>query len=617
MNRSMRSVFHTGLAGVLLSSCAGLAGAADGPVLPTDETKIGMIELDGSLAEQPGPLAWLLGPGKHHTLPDVISTLHECATNPTIKGLVIRLKDFHLSATQTEELGAAIQKVRAAGKKVHVFAEALDNSDLELGSYADEILLQPGGAVSLTGIYGEEMFLADTLAWIGLKAEMVQIGDYKGASEQMANNKPSPAWDQNINQLLDSLYAHRRDKLKAGRKLDDAKLDAAMKELWMADGTAAKKAGIIDAEVDFPDILEHLDKAYGSEVTITDDLLSDDSHPKLDMSNPFMMLSKLMQKPDTHPSKPTIAVLHIEGTIVDGDSSGGGLMGGEGSTGSRTVRQAIEDILDEDNIKGVVVRINSPGGSAVASEVMWQGLKKLQQHKPVWVSVGTMAASGGYYCAVAGQKLYVNPTSIVGSIGVVGGKIDMTGLFTMLKVNVVPRSRGPMPSLFRTVGPWSPEEFAMVRHKMSETYDLFTKRVSAGRQGIELAKTAEGRLFTGDKAIALKMADKVGGLSDCLADLAAELSLGDDFGVMNFPGPKSIPDILQDTFGVDAPHLNFGSSAPSPNWRAAGGLHELAAIAREVVGPRAWPQVEQAIDGALQLRKEPVLLVAPSVLILR
>ena len=609
MNRFLRSALFAGLSAVSLSALAGTAAAAG-------DTKLAMIELDGGLAEQPGPLAWLLGPGKKHTLADVVNTLHECAHDDSVKGVVIRLKDIHLGATQTEELGSAIKAVRAAGKKVHVFSESFDNSDLELGSYADEILLQPGGPVSLTGIYGEEMFLADTLAWLGLKAEMVQIGDYKGADEQMMNNKPSPAWDQNINQLLDSLYAHRRDKIKSGRKLDDTKLDAAMKDLWMADGPAAEKAGILDAEVDYPDLLEHLDKVYGTEVTITDDLLSDDK-PKLDISNPFAILGKLMQKPDTHAGKPSIAVLHIEGVIVDGDSSSGGIMGGEGSTGSRTIKQAIEDILEEDNIKGVIVRINSPGGSAVASEMIWQGIKKLEKSKPVWVSVGNMAASGGYYCAVSGQKIYANPTSILGSIGVVGGKIDMTGLLSMLKVNVVPRSRGPMPSLFRTAGPWTPEEFAMVKHKMTETYNLFTKRVTAGRPGIELGKTAEGRLFTGDKALGLKMADKIGGFHDCLTDLATELKLGDDYGVMSYPGPKSIPEMLEDTFGVAAPNLNFGTHAASPNWRAATGLAELAAMAREIVGPQAWPQVEQAIDSALQLRKEPVLLVAPSVLIVR
>lgn len=581
-----------------------VVGAANAPALAA--TKVGLLELEGPLHEEPSPLAWLLGTEGHVTLGDAIAAIDKVGDDANYAGLVIRLKDAELNRTQTEELGAAILKARKAGKKVHVFSEAYGTPEFLLASYADETLVQPGAPVMMTGMHAEEMYLADTLAWAGVKADFVQIGDYKGASEQMVNSKPSKAWDQNIDQLLDGLYGNMRATLKANRKLDDAKLDRAFTDLWLADSAGALKAGMADAAIDYPEILSHLDKLYGREVDLDDGVLAGKKAPGLDTSNPFAMLSKLSQQPDVKPKKPTIAILHLDGTIVDGDSKAGGLMGGEGSVGSRTIRRMVEDLLDEDLIKGVVVRINSPGGSATASEVIWQGLKKLGAKKPVWVSVGSMAASGGYYSAVGGQKIYVNPSSIVGSIGVVGGRMSLDGVYKMVKVNVVDRSRGPRAEMFRSTTPWTPEEIGIVKAKMTETYNQFTARVSAGRPGIDLAKTAEGRLFTGEKAVALKMADKVGGLNDCIHDLAMELGL-DDPAVQHYPGPKSIPEMLQETLGqfAQAP----GVSMPSP-------LASVNAAGEQIFG-KGWSQVREGMLGAMEVRRSPVLLMSPSILIFR
>ncbi|MBL8760573.1 MAG: S49 family peptidase, partial [Phycisphaerae bacterium] len=212
-------------------------------------------------------------------------------------------------------------------------------------------------------------------------------------------------------------------------------------------------------------------------------------------------------------------------------------------------------------------------------------------------------ASGGYYCAVAGDKIYVNPSSIVGSIGVVGGKIAMQGLYDTLKVNVVTRSRGPRAAMFRSTAPWSPDELAVVRGKMKETYDLFTSRVTAGRKGIDLGKTAEGRLFTGSVAVGLKMADKVGGLSDAIADMADSLSMS-DYEVMDVPGPKPLDEVIRDA---------MKGFASSPVRGAA--LEPLAGVIREAVGPHAWPSLRDGVNAMMLLRERGVVLVTPSVIV--
>lgn len=604
----MRHVFRGGWRGVMgavvVVAMAGSAVRAD------DKARVGWVELEGPLAEQPSPFAWLAMGEESPTLRVLVESLLAAAKKDELKGVVIRLKDAELNRTQIEEVGAAMKALRAAGKKVHVLAEAYDAPGLLLASYADEVIVQKGGPVSLPGLYMEEMFLADTLSWVGLKAELVQVGDYKGANEQMTRSKPSATWDENINQLLDSMYGNMRGQLKAGRSMSDAQLDAAMEKAWLAEADDAKEVRLVDSVVDLPELADHLKAKYDAEIAWDKSVIAKPEAAGMDMANPLAIFSMLSKKPDHSPKRETIAVIHIDGTIIDGDSKAGGMFGGEGSTGSRTIRNALEEIRAESLIKGVIVRIDSPGGSATASEVIWQGLRRLAEKKPVWVSVGSMAASGGYYCAVGADKIYVNPSSIVGSIGVVGGKIAMQGLYEKVKVNVVSRARGPRAGMFRS-SPWTEQEVAAIRGKMEETYKLFTSRVSAGRKGIELGKTAEGRLFTGNVAVGLKMADKVGGLDDAIKDLAKAEGLS-GYDVMDYPGPKSIDEIVQDML------KGFGARGPSVNalGRMGGGpVSELAALGEQLLGASKWRQVRESLEALTQLRDGKVMLVMPRVVV--
>ncbi|MBK7404756.1 MAG: S49 family peptidase [Phycisphaerales bacterium] len=582
--------------GMPKSLVAGVVGLAAS--LAFADANVAMVEVSGSLAEQPGSLAWLRASDSFDTLDGLISALQGIAADDSLDGVVIRLKDAQLPRVQVQEIGQAIERIRDSGKRVHVFAENYGDSEILLGSYADERIVQAGGSVTLTGLHMEEMFLADTLSWLGIKADMVQVGDYKGADEMYMQSKPTPAWDWNINQLLDGLYDGMRSQLRTNLGLTDEQLDSAMATGWFSDASAAIDAGLVSAEVDLPVLTDYLQDEYGDDVAWRE--ITPEPGLAFDAMNPFAMLKTLMTPPDHTPDRETIAVLHVVGTIVDGESSPGGLMGGE-SVGSRTIRNALEEILDEPLVRGVVVRIDSPGGSAIASEVIWQGLRRVAAEKPVWVSVGSMAASGGYYTAVGGDKIYVNPSSLVGSIGVVGGKFSMGELYEKLHVHFVERSRGPRANLFSSVEAWSPEERAFVKGKMAETYRLFTSRVEAGRPGIDLTQTAEGRLFTGTRAIEMGMADEIGTLDDTISGLAAELGL-DEYDVMDYPGPKSFEEVVQ---GM------LGGMVTSP----VDGRLEAARAAAELLGPNAWRQVSNAGRALLQFREEPVQAVMPRVMI--
>lgn len=612
-----RPIFRRVLVAAALSAAAlapvslARVSAATAPSVPDESTGVGLIEIHGRPTSQPHALAWLLGTGEHPTLRQIVDLFKEAGDDDDLKGLVVRLREAELNTTQVEEIGQAMQRLRDKGKKVHLFADNYATAELLLGSYADEIMIQAGGGISFPGMHMEEMYMADTFAWVGITPQMVQVGDYKGANEQYMNAAPSPAWDQNISGLLDAIYGNVRARLKAGRKLSDAQLDDAMKASWMALDQTGKRVGLIDSIVDLPVLSAHLENEYKTTITWTN-FDADTEGTRLDTSNPFAMLSRLTAEPKNTATREAIAIVHIDGPIMDGESKEGGLFG-EASVGSTTIRRSLEEIYDEDLIKGVVVRIDSPGGSAIASEVIWQGLKRVGTKKPVWVSVGSMAASGGYYCLVAGDKVYVNPSSIVGSIGVVGGKMALGGVYDKLKLRIKERSRGPMGEMMSSATPWTDDQKLAVRSKMKETYDLFTSRVSAGRAGIDLAKTAEGRLFTGNDAVGLKMADKVGSLDDCLADLAKDRGLeAGEFQVLEYPGPRSLPEVLGEVFGGSA-------NAPNIKQQLAedAGAAMAVGVLKQMVGERNWPAVRNQLSAFMQLRSEPVLLTSPTAVIVK
>ncbi len=603
--KNHETVTGSGLGRLLIAGAASVLAAVGLPAAAAPS--VAVLEIKGTPAETQGA-AGLFGDGNTQTLLGLVETLDTLAVDDAFSGVLIRLKDAALGYTQVEELSAAIRRVREAGKRVDLFAEGYGTTELLLGAHADKVLLQTGGMVSFPGMFMEEMFLADTLSWVGVKAQLVQVGDYKGANEQMTRTAPSPQWDQNISSLLDGLYGNMRSDIMDGRGLSDAQLDDAMKIAWMANGTEAIQSGLIDAEVDLPTLPDWLKSAYGESVKWVNDPYAH-RRAKMDFSNPFAILSQLGKSSEIRISQPTIAVLHINGTIMDGDSSSGGFFGGGSTVGSRTVRNAIEQILKEDLIKGVIVRVDSPGGSAIASEVMWQGLERLKTKKPVWVSVGSMAASGGFYVLSAGDKVFVNPSSIVGSIGVVGGKYSMGELYEKAKVHIVERSRGPMAGLFGSSEAWNAQELEAVRDRMAQTYDLFTSRVEAGRPGIDLSKTAEGRLFVGSDAINLNMADALGGLDDAVNQLAAQVDLS-DFEVVHYPAPPSFEQMLEQMFGgfLQAP--------------VAGASMEIApgsvgAMLRGVLGEQRYRSVVDSLNGITLLQREPVLLVNPRTIIIR
>ncbi|TVQ60634.1 MAG: signal peptide peptidase SppA [Phycisphaerales bacterium] len=594
---------------IAAASAVLVLGCGQAAVLANGSTKVAMLEISGTPTGQPSPFNWLFGDAEP-TLRDYVQSVRTAAGDASLDAIVVRLKDATLTTAQIHEIGAALNHAREHGKRVVLFAENYGGAELLLGAHADQRLIQSGGGVFFPGVLMEEMYLADMLEWAGVKAQLVQVGDYKGANETMTRTAPSKAWDDNITNLLDGIYGNLTTTLGRGMGMSSGEVEDALGKIWFADGATGVEAGVIDAEVDLAVLTDWLGSHMDAVEIAWTDLEVGSGGSSIDTSNPFAIFQMLSRTPSHTPKRETIAIVHVEGAIMDGDSSAGSLFGGA-TAGSRTLRNALETVLAEDQIKGVIVRIDSPGGSAIASEVIWQGLERVKSEKPVWVSIGDMAASGGYYIAVGGDKIYANPSSIVGSIGVVGGKYAVGDLYDKLKINVVTRSRGPMAEMFASNQPWDERQQALIREKMAETYDLFASRVRSGRPSIDLDKTAEGRLFVGTQAVELGMVDAIGGLEETITDLAGELGLA-RYDVMHYPGPKSFDDFMKQLtrgFGVSAGGVQLG--------QGTGPLDVVGAALRDTLGERRWSQVRDALNGALLLRDEPVILISPRALIFR
>ncbi|MEM6391610.1 MAG: S49 family peptidase [Planctomycetota bacterium] len=582
------------------------AEAAEAEAEAPEPTKIGYLTLSGTLADSPPPFAWIADPPD--SLRIVLNQIDHVANSDEHAGLFIFLDEPALSLTQVQALSKAIDDASLSGKKVLVFADTYDLRTYLLASAADEIVLQHKGSVALIGLSLEEMYLKGLLNKIGIQASFVQVGKFKGADEQLTRTGPSPEWSANMDNLLDGLYGDIEAKLILNTDLPVEKFDALMANAWTLTDKQLLEAGLVDQLVS-RDVDATLTDAFGEDFEY--DYRMGKSRARELPSNPFALLGAIMNAKPAGTRGPTLAVIHMTGPIMTGDSTiGDGFLSSD-SIGSRTVLDALEEARDDDNIKGVILRLDSPGGSALASELIWQGVRDLAAEKPVYTSIGGMAASGGYYIASATEKIYAQPASILGSIGVVGGKLSMGGLYDMLGIGIHGRSRGPNADLFNSVKPFTPEQEDMVRKSMTVIYDQFLDRVTAGRGNriADLDAVTQGRIFTGTQSIANGLADAEGGILEAQADLADQLGL-DDYAVFHLPRAMGLDEYLNTLFGVSAP----GQMTFLPS-RAAASPELMAA--KRLLSPHAWSALRRQLTAITQLQREPVLLLGPAAISIR
>lgn len=602
----------------LLCAQAIVAQPADQPALAQEQgggKLVGWLELNDALREGPLPFAWMSVDDAGPSLSDVLKQIDTVAKGEQYLGMVVYLDQPQLTMTQVGAIADAVRAARANGKKVLAFSEVYDMRAYLIASACDEILLQHKGGVEVYGLAVEEMYLAGMLEKIGVKADLVQIGKFKGAEDPMTRTGPSPAWDETFDNLLDDMYGQMLERIMDGRRMTREQAEALVAQTWALKDTDLLRQRVVDRLTD-RDMVDALDIAFG-EGFAWDDAMGLAGGAAMP-TNPFMLFQMLFQERTVTTTRPTIAVIHAVGPIHMGESSTGDGLFSSDAIGAKTMVRVLGEARDDDKIKGVVIRMDSPGGSALASEVIWQAVRQVAEKKPVSVSVGGVAASGGYYIACAADQIYVWDQSIIGSIGVVGGKLTLGGLYEWAGISINRRSRGQNADMFNSVEPFTAPQRELVRQAMVTVYDQFTDRVARGRGNriADVSLVAEGRVFTGRQGVASGMADKLGGLDMALTDMAQKLDLKPgNYDLYHLPQPMSLPDFLSGLMSAQSPAMQ---SMTKPAGVAAGAEASAAlATAKRLLGPAAWESVTRSLDGLLMLRDEPVLMLMPHAIIVK
>jgi signal peptide peptidase SppA len=450
-----------------------------------------------------GLLGGLFGP-RRRTLGEVIEAVRRAATDDDVKALVLRIRDAdNLALSDMWELRREIFRFKEkSGKPVYAHFDSANKAEYLLATAADQIYATPSGLVTMPGFSATLFYLKRTLDWIGVKFDLVRAGQFKSAAEPLIAEAPSSATVQAVEAVLDAAWDEWRANIAEARKLDDAVIRGIVENMPALSTPKAKDKGLIDGV------------AYWDEI---EGLMESRDHTNYVLADNYFDRTWVEEswRPD-----PTIAVVEIAGTIVEGPSRFNLLLGE--SCGSDTIVAAINAVAADQRVEAIVLRVNSPGGSGLASDLIWRAVDKARAVKPVVVSMGERAASGGYYVAAPADEIFVSPYTQTGSIGVFIFKPDLSELVTdKLKVGVFTFRRGAMADGESWLRGWTDAERKLVQSAIDESYALFLDRVHAGRgnKGLtreSLAEIAQGRVWPGRKAVELHLADGVGNMADAI-----------------------------------------------------------------------------------------------------
>ncbi|MCC7044530.1 MAG: signal peptide peptidase SppA [Acidobacteria bacterium] len=482
------------------------------------------------------------------SLRSTIDLIRRAKTDTRIKALVIRPATTAALWAQLQELHAALVDFKSSGKPVVAFLEAGGTGDYYIATAASRIVLMPAGQLDLTGLASYELFFRGALDKIGVFPDLLHIGDYKSASNTFTERDFTPAHREMTESLNRDWYEELVRAVAAGRNVSE---EAARGLIdggpYMADGALA--AGLVDA-LAYDDQLDDNEPIQGTE-TITHDHYARAAGPA--------------------PSGPgRIALLYAVGTIASGESS---LDSPTGMVlGSQTFVEWVRKVRVDPSIDAVVVRIDSPGGSAIASEVIWRELMLTRDVKPLVVSLGDVAASGGYYIAAPAHAIVAQPGTLTGSIGVVTGKFVMQGALDKLGVGSATVSTGRLSEIYSPFRPFSAEEREKLSDHMRATYDLFVQRVADGREqpASRIDAVAQGRVWTGRQARELGLVDELGGLDDALRIAGQRARLDPQAGVqlVVYPPKRSLYEILSRQIGSSSSTGALESVFGRPNVKA-------------------------------------------------
>ncbi len=513
----------------------------------------GVMDLGGGIVERQAYSMNPFGGSSGRELRELTQRLRQLAKDSTLMGLVMRVDPFDASLPDVVELRAVMHELRAAGKQLHCHTEGASNATYLFLSACDRIGLAPLGEITIAGPAAMPVHLKPMLDKLGVQADFLHVGAYKGAAEPLTRESPSKEMEETLGAILDRHYETMVEVIAADRKLAPAAVKAAIDQALFP-SPAAKAAKLVDEVVAFEDFRDAAVKGAWTELKTSEDATSDQ------MKTMLKLMRFVGVMPIEKPVGPHVALVYALGDIVDGGSDG--VLGARQQIASHTLVAALRVITADDSVKAVVLRIDSGGGSAQASELIWKAVGELKAKKPVIVSMSDVAASGGYYIASGATKIFALPDTLTGSIGVVGGKIAPGGALKQLGVNTFPMGRGKRATMMASLDPWTAEEREVIQKSMQDVYDVFTGRVAEGRKlPIETVRElAQGRVWTGTKAKALGLVDELGGLDAALAEAAKLAQVEPTTDLEIYPPAPTLRDVFSSFGAVHAP-MGLATSA--------------------------------------------------------
>ncbi len=450
--------------------------------------------------------------------------LRRAATDNHIRALELKGGDeLGLGPAARSELRRALEVFRQSGKPILAWASDWDQGDYDLAVLARRLLIAPGGSLVLNGLGTELPYFAEALERLGVQVQVTRVGAYKSAVEPFIRSSMSPAEREQLQALLDDRWSALVGNYAEGRRLEPAQVQRLAIETGLFTASDAQAAKLVDAQVYEDDLDGELHSLLK--------LPADRDLPEVDLADYAAAVVPDLKKT----SKREVAVLYASGAISEGgDDSDAGI------TATDLVPR-INDLADADAVKAVVLRIDSPGGGATASEAILRALRQLQKHKPLVVSMGDTAASGGYWISSSANRIFAEANTITGSIGVFGAYPNIAGLGDRLGINFEPVRTSPRADLFSLTRPRSEAELKILQRGVDQVYDDFLERVSQGRklEREQVQAIAQGRVWTGRQALERGLVDELGGLEQAIRSAAKLARLGDDWQIRHeFQEPR-------------------------------------------------------------------------------
>lgn len=593
---------------------------AQGTTQADGKRQVAVFRLHGPLQEAPREfdLAWDMEP--RHSLFDLLRRFRQAQDDPSLKAVVLTFDKPSLGWGQMQEMRAEIVRLREAGKDVYCYIEDASSSLYLLTSVASKVVMTPTGMLNLLGLHVDQAYFKGLLDKLQLEADVVQIGSYKAAAEPFTRTAPSDEAREMIEWLVDDLFEQMVGMIAKARDLPAERVRQLIDQ-GPFHATQALEAGLVDELAHTDTFVESIRERHGRDITFAHDY-GKDEQPELDFSNLFrffQQIGQMMNRP-TPARKDAVAVIYVNGMIVTGRTEQS-LFGEAGSTGSTTVRRALDRAVRDDSIKAIVLRVDSPGGSALASDIIWHAAREADKAKPVVASMGNLAASGGYYVSTGGRQIVADPGTITGSIGVFGGKLVTRDLWGWVGLTFHETQRGRNADLYSSARPFDERQRQVITGTLERIYDEFKDRVAQSR-GDRLTKEIEelagGRVFTGRQAMEGGLVDHLGGLEDAIRLAAAEADI-DAYEVRMVPEPRSFLDLFirgltgqkdeKDERRIDVGHdLKWTFQAPT--------IREMLPLL-EGMDPLRASAILRSLMRIELLARENVLLALPAEIVIR